>query len=107
MAGAGGTGLGGKVYMGVTYGQYGPHGGSGSTAPQKKGTDVWLSANEASQDFYNWNTKKQSDVVAQGILSGMLTLGDGHLEGATLCKKLVNEAANHGAIAKNVSPRDL
>jgi hypothetical protein len=68
---------------------------------------IWVSGDQASQDFYTWTTKKQADFVSQGILSGMLKTGDGPLEGATLWKKLVKEAANYGAVGKKVSPYDL
>lgn len=68
---------------------------------------IWVSGDQASQDFYTWGTKKQADFVSQGILSGMLKTGDGPLEGATLWKKLVKEAANYGAVGKKVSPYDL
>jgi hypothetical protein len=107
LAAGGGAKDSGKVYMGKGYaGAYGPHGGSGSVAPDK-GTDLWVSKQEAEQDFYNWNQKKQSDFVSTGILSGMLKLGDGPLEGAKLWKKLVDEAANYGAADKKVTPFDL
>jgi hypothetical protein len=109
VAGSGGTGLGGgKVYMGKGYNSSygGPHGGSSSVAPDK-GHDLWTSKTEAENDYYNWSTKKQSDFVAQGILSGLLNLGDGPLVGANLWKKLVKEAANYGAVGKKVTPFDL
>ncbi|MFF4020000.1 hypothetical protein [Streptomyces sp. NPDC001843] len=97
----------GRVYMGQTYGQYGPHGGSGSVAPQRKPTDLWASEDEAAQDFYTWNTKKQADFLSKGVLSGMLKIGDGPLEAGKLWKKLVKEAALYGAAGKKVSPFDL
>lgn len=111
-AGAGG-GLGaGKVYMGSTrYTKGGQDKGSGGYLPRGKtmyGTkDMWASEAEATQDYYTWTTKKQSDFVAQGILSGMLKLGDGPMEGASLWKKLVKEASQYGAVGKKVTPFDL
>jgi hypothetical protein len=112
VAGSGGSGLGGQVYMGsqrITTG--GQDKGSGQSLPRGKsiyGTkDIWVSESEAASDYYNWDPKKQGDFVAQGILSGMLKLGDGPMEGATLWKKLVKEASNYGAVGKKVSPMDL
>jgi hypothetical protein len=69
--------------------------------------DIWVSEGEASQDYYTWSQKKQSDFVAQGIVSGMLKLGDGPMEGAALWKKLVKEASQYGAAGKKVTPVDL
>lgn len=105
---AGGSGSsGGRVYMGKGYaGAYGPHGGSGSAAPDK-GRDLWASTQEAEQDFYTWTTKKQADFVSSAVVGGMLKTGSGALEGATLWKKLVKEAANYGASGKKVTPYDL
>jgi hypothetical protein len=109
---AGGTGAGGKVYMGNAP-IVRPKGSSNQswkniqqqTAEQDR--SVWKSEAEAGQDFYNWTQKQRSDFVAQGILSGMLKLGDGPLEGATLWKKLVKEAAQYGAVGAKVTPLDL
>jgi hypothetical protein len=97
----------GKVYMGLSFDSaFGPHGGSGSVAPDK-GRDLWVSTKEAEADFYKWNTKKQSDFLAQGILSGLLKLGDGPMEAGGLWKKLVKEASAYGAAGKKVTPIDL
>lgn len=112
-AGGGSAGSGsGQVYMGsqrITRG--GQDKGSGQELPRGKtmyGTkDIWISPTQAAQDYYTWNAKKQADFVSQGILSGMLKLGDGPMEGAALWKKLVKEAANYGAVGKKVTPFDL
>ncbi|MEW2498364.1 hypothetical protein AB0942_33255 [Streptomyces nodosus] len=104
-AGAG-SGVGtGRVYMGSERRMAKTRPG----APEKgfRTKDLWASQQEAEQAFYTWNTKKQSDFVAQGILSGMLKLGDGPMEGGKLWKKLVDEAAKYGAADKKVSPFDL
>jgi hypothetical protein len=100
---------GGKVYMGservMTYG--GQKSGEGRGAPRYGKKDVWLSPEEATQDYYTWSSKQQKDFVSQGILTGLLKLGDGPMEGAGLWKKLVKEAANYGASGKKVKPFDL
>lgn len=113
VAGSGGMGLGGgQVYMGSErYTKGGQDKGSGQALPRGKsmyGTkDIWVSPSQAEQQYYTWNAKKQADFVSQGILSGMLKLGDGPMEGAALWKKLVKEAANYGAVGKKVTPLDL
>lgn len=97
----------GKVYMGKGHdGAYGPHGGSGSVAPDKA-RDLWVSTKEAEQEFYTWSAKQQKDFTAQGILSGLLKLGDGPMEAGSLWKKLVKEASAYGAAGQKVSPIDL
>lgn len=103
-AGSGGTGS-GRVYMGSQKNMVKTRPG----APEKgfRTQDIWTSETEATRDFYSWNPKRQSDFVAQGILGGMLKLGDGPLEGATLWKKLVKEAAQYGAVGAKVTPFDL
>lgn len=107
-----GTGGGGRVYMGDSVSKR-PRGADPRTwkniqeLDRKEDRSVWLSENDALKDYYTWGLKKQSDFVAQGILSGMLRLGDGPLEGAKLWKKLVKEAAQYGAAGKKVRPIDL
>jgi hypothetical protein len=84
---------------------------SGQSLPRGKsmyGTrDIWVSPAEAEQEFYTWNQKQQADFVSKGILSGLLKLGDGVMEGASLWKKLVKEASSYGAAGQKVSPIDL
>jgi hypothetical protein len=104
-AGGGGGATGGPVFMGTGRATPTAQDEKYGRAPRK--TDLWVSKQEAESDFYNWDTKKQSDFVAKGILSGMLSLGDGPLEGAKLWKKLVDEASNYGAAGAKVSPFDL
>lgn len=117
LLGAAGSGDGGgRVYMGEYPSLGVPKGASSQlrkniteqnrAAPGPKGSR-WMTKAEAEGEFYTWNQKQQSDFVAQGILSGMLKLGDGPMEGAALWKKLVKEASNYGAAGKKVSPIDL
>lgn len=113
MGGMGGGGLSnGKVYMGSErYTLGGQDKGSGGALPRGKsmyGTrDLWASQDEAYKDYFHWSLKKQGDFIAQGILSGMLSLGDGPMEGSKLWKKLTAEAALYGAAGKKVSPFDI
>jgi hypothetical protein len=113
---AGGTtGSTGRVYMGQ-YTVKRPAGASNQAwkniqeiEGRVKGSnrDIWLNQQQAEQEYYHWNPKQQADFVAKGILSGLLKLGDGPMEGAALWKKLVKEAANYGAAGQKVSPIDL
>lgn len=111
-AGGGGSTSGsGPVYMGSVPAIQGRNqkylspAAIGQLSKQKR--DLWLSADQAEQEFYTWDGKKQASFVAQGILSGMLKIGDGPLEGGALWKKLVKEASLYGAAGQKVSPFDL
>lgn len=111
-AGPAGSTSGGVVYMGSErYTKGGQDKGSGQQLPRGKtmyGThDIAMSQDEAYKSYFTWSTKKQSDFVAQGILSGMLKLGDGPMEGSKLWKKLTAEAAMYGSVGKKVTPFDL
>ena len=110
-SGAGGT-AGGPVYMGqapLTR----PKGSTNQgwkniqQNEQERDRSVWKSQTEAQQEFYTWTPKQQADFVSKGILSGMLKLGDGPLEGSALWKKLVKEASQYGAVGAKVSPLDI
>jgi hypothetical protein len=103
-AGSGGTGS-GRVYMGSPRVMTKTRPG----APEKgyRTQDIWESEETAAQEYYTWDPKKQSDFVAKGVLGGLLKLGDGPLEGATLWKKLVKEAAQYGAVGAKVQPLDI
>lgn len=119
VAGSGGGALGsGRVYMGE-YSSYGvPKGASAqarhnimelSTLEAGRGHkgSIWMSKDQAEQDFYNWGKKRQSDFLASAIMGGLLRLGDGPMEAGKLWKRLVDEAANYGAVGKKISPIDL
>lgn len=112
-AGSGGkTAASGKVYMGK-WTPVMPKGADSRTRKNitelsnKEDRSIWATTEEASADYYRWDQKRQSDFVAQGILSGMLKLGDGPMEGAALWKKLVKEASQYGAVGAQVTPFDL
>lgn len=96
----------GRVYMGQSYSQAAPHMGSGNVAPAGP-KDTWVTEDEALGDFYNWDKKKRSDFLAQGIVSGQLALGDGSLEAGKLWAKLVKEASLYGKAGKKVTPYEL
>lgn len=124
-AGGGGSGTsGGKVYMGPgprytkgssadpnARGTGGMDKGSGQNVPRGRSIygqkDLWATKAEAEQSFYTWSAKKQSDFVSAGVLAGLIKLGSGPMEGASLWKKLVDEAANYGAAGQKVTPFDL
>jgi hypothetical protein len=107
----------GRVYMGE-FVQYGiPKNASSQTRKNiteisrietrgRKGS-IWMSSDEAYKDFFTWTTKKQRDFLSQGILAGLLKLGDGPMEASKKWKELVTEAALYGSAGKKVSPWDL
>jgi hypothetical protein len=92
----------GKVYMGDKP----PVRIEGMGYRKVKG-DLWVSTKEAEQEFYTWSAKQQKDFTAQGILSGLLKVGDGPMEAGSLWKKLVKEASAYGAAGQKVTPIDL
>jgi hypothetical protein len=103
---------GGKVYMGSqrylkSGGQKYGLGEEGVGQPRYGKKPVWASEDEAYQDFFSWGQKKQRDFLAQGIVGGMLKLGDGPMEASKLWKKLVKEAAAYGKSGKKVTPFDI
>jgi len=110
-AGGGSAANSGKVYMGQMYrsagkgSQYMSEAAQGQV--QRRKTDVWLSTQQAEQDFYTWNAKTQGNFISSAIVGGLLKLGDGPLEAGKLWKKLVGEAALYGAAGKKVTPMDL
>lgn len=112
-AGAAASASGGVVYMDTERYTKGGNGdkGSGQSLPRGKtmyGTrDITMTKDEAYKDYFTWGQKKQGDFISQGILSGLLHLGDGPLEGSKLWKKLVDEAAQYGSVGKKVTPFDL
>lgn len=112
IANQGSTASTGRVYMGQTNQSVGRKAaGQMSEAAQaqvqRRKTDLWMSEEQATSEYYNWSAKQQGDFIAQGILSGLLKLGDGPLEGGKLWAKLVKEASNYGKNGKKVSPIDL
>lgn len=70
-------------------------------------SDLWVTTDEALNDFYGWNSKRQRDFLAQGVVSGQLALGDGPMEAGKLWAKLVKEASLYGKAGQKVSPFDL
>ncbi len=113
LAGGGAATGTGRVYMGQTPMPTVPKGTSSQARKnilnQGKANQgpLWMTTAEAEQAFYTWDSKKQADFTKQGILAGMLKLGDGPLEAAKKWKELVKEAAQYGAVGAHVSPLDL
>lgn len=118
LAAGGGGASGGLVYMGEYSTYKAPKGASAQSRKNieelgpieagmgHKGSN-WLHKSDAEQVFYTWDPKRQMDFVKQGIIGGLLKLGDGLLEGGKLWKKLVAAASLYGAAGKKVSPMDL
>jgi hypothetical protein len=99
----------GKVYMGTTWTTPGmtPHGSSSQVAPERKGTDRWMTSDDATADFYRWDNKRQDDFLAKLKVSGLVDSSAGSIEAGKIWSALVTEASNYGAQGKKVSPFDL
>ncbi len=98
---------GGQVYMGQQYqGAYGPHGGSGSVAPDK-GQAYLMSKSDATNFFNNFSGKQLNDFISAGQLAGQLQDDAGFMEAQSLWKKLVNASASLTAAGRKVSPQDV
>lgn len=108
--GAGGaSGSAGKIYNGSrrtqTYG--GAKSGEGRGLPRYKTEDVWLSEQEAMNQFYDWDDRKRSEFTNKLVLAGLAPVGAGALEAESAWEKLVQAAGRYGAAGKKVSPMDL
>lgn len=103
--GGGGASGGANVYMGTE--RYAVDGGAERGGPRYFSRPKWVSEETAMTDFYNWNTKKQRDFLAQLVMGGMLPAGAGVLEAEGEWKKLVQASARFGQAGKQVSPFDL
>jgi hypothetical protein len=107
--GGGATGTaGGRVFMGrgASSGYVSPFAPTGATG-QKDSSSLWLSADAAKGDFYNWKPKKQDDFLAKLKVSGLVQEDAGPLEASKIWMALVDEASNYGSQGKEVSPFDL
>jgi hypothetical protein len=93
-----------NVYMGD---EYAPTARDEKYGRTPRSVPRWATEVQATGEYYSWTPKQQSDFIAQGILSGLLKLGDGPMEGGALWKKLVKEAAQYGAAGQHVSPIDI
>lgn len=109
-SGGGGGGLGGgQVYMGMQYqgaGGYGPHGGSGSVAPDL-GTPGLLSK-QGAYDFLNSMSGKQlSAIRTKMVYGGLIQENDGFLEIQKKWKSLVDASAGLTKQGRRISPIDI
>lgn len=62
---------------------------------------------EAINDFNNWDTKKLNDFIAQGVVGGLLSRGDGEIQAYKLWEQLVTDSARYTGSGNNVSPWDI
>lgn len=112
-AGAGSSSGGGQVYMGQVSGMYGRDNSNGALSPsaeaqlQKRSKDLIVSEDDALQEYYSWNAKKQSDFVSQLVLAGKVPLGSGMAEGAAQWEKLVKLSAKYTKAGNKISPFDI
>jgi hypothetical protein len=97
----------GQVYMGTLAPIGGGRGASQDLTPQRPGGAKWMSTSDAIAEFGNWTPKQINDLVAKGIVGGLLKPGDGQAEGYGLWQKLVNMSAVYGAKGNQVSPFDV
>lgn len=111
LIGSGGSPASGRVYMGQKAGKTGQNPAYMSEAAiSRQGSrpvDVWMSEDEAKQNFYGWDAATQKQFLDQGIIGGLLKAGDGPVEAGSLWQKLVKEAALYGKSDAKVSPFDL
>jgi hypothetical protein len=106
---SGGSKFGGQVYMGQQYqapGGYGPHGGSGSVAPDK-GASVLFSKQQAYQFMNGLSGKQLSDLQAKMQYAGLIKDDDGIMEMQAKWKKLVDASAGLTAAGRKISPMDI
>lgn len=107
--GTGGGGGLGQVYMGTQYagaGYSGPHGGSGSVAPDK-GTNVMLSKNDAYNYLSSLSGKQLADLQAKMTYAGLINEGDGILEMQTKWQKIVDASLNFTKAGQKITPFDV
>lgn len=97
----------GQVYMGTLGTQGGGRGQSHELTGTRPGPAKWMSTTDAIGEYGNWTLKQKNDLVAKGIIGGLLHPGDGQIEGYGLWQKLVNYAAVQGAKGSQVSPLDV
>lgn len=67
----------------------------------------WMTVDDATAEFYNWNNKKQDDFLAKLKVAGLVDDTAGAIEAGKIWGALVSESANYGAQNKQVSPFDL
>lgn len=103
-ASAGGTGT-GRVYMGsqpkVTRKDARTDSYTRTQVPS------WMTTDEATAQYYSWKPKTQQDFLAKLKVAGLVGEDAGSIEASKIWTALVAEAANYGAIGKQVSPMDI
>lgn len=67
----------------------------------------WMTADDATNQYFNWSQKARDDFRAKGLLSGLLTQGAGDLEAYSLWSSLVKQASLYGAQDQQVGPLDI
>lgn len=98
------------LYMGSSRQRTGgmtPQARANAINTEGRNIDRWMTKDEALGDFFEWSDRKQNDFISQGVLGGLLQLGDGPMEGMQLWSKLVDMAELYGKTGKKVSPFDL
>lgn len=71
------------------------------------GAPVWVTPQQAYQDYFNWTDAQRKDLTSMGIVSGQVKSGAGDMETAAWWKTLVEQSARYGAAGSQVSPLDL
>lgn len=96
----------------VYYGLVTPSSGRGSGGRiGEEGTGeavpMWLTPQQAYEDYFSWSASQRRELIQKGILSGQLQENAGEMEGAAWWKSLVESAARFGAAGNPLSPMGL
>lgn len=94
------------VFMGI---QPGGPGGRGQAREAEGGGQlpIWMTPEEAYQQYYKMSDQQRQDLQAAGVLSGQLPEKAGDLETSAWWKSLVEQSARYGAAGVQVRPIDL
>lgn len=100
-----------QVYMGTLYNgaggpEMGPHGGSGSVAPDK-GNDKYLTKSQAYNFLGSMSVKQLSDLQYRMTLAGLIKDGDGLVEMQSKWKNLVDASLMFSKSGAKFTPMDI
>jgi hypothetical protein len=79
----------------------------GPVAPKNTIIQHWTSVKAAQASIGSWTQKQMNDLIAAGVVGGLLKPGDGQIEAVAMWNKLVNQAAVFGAQGQQVTPFDV
>lgn len=103
---AGGSGMGQeRVYMGTETKLRRKSGRA--DAYVRRTVPNYMSIEDASKAFFQWDDKKRKDFMSQAIVGGLLKPGAGIMEASSLWGTLVKESARYTAAGTDFSPWDV